>query len=203
MRAHGTVFVLGLVLAFAAPAMAEEDPATNAPGAAYCKAVAHQCGQACNDTTEPGSVSAAACEARCAVDRAACEARDSLSGVEPWLADKADKLDRFMQGFDEGFDPDDAPDSAASCGMRQDSCEARCEQRHPHDDYARSGCDSVCALDRATCEANAGVESARPFIEREARRLEEFFDGLLGDDEPAPPEPPAWGEPNPDGTLDL
>ncbi|SDE26561.1 hypothetical protein [Rhodospira trueperi] len=203
MRAHATVFVLGLALALTAPAMADEDPATDAPGAAYCKAIAHQCGRACDDTTEPGSVSAAACEARCAVDRAACEARDGLSGVEPWLADKTDKLDRFMQGFDEGFDPDDAPDSVASCGARQETCETQCEQRHPHDDYARSGCDSVCALDRATCEANAGVEAARPFIEREARRLEEFFDGLLGDGEPAPPEPPTWGEPNPDGTVDL
>ncbi|KAA5605030.1 hypothetical protein F1188_13430 [Roseospira marina] len=176
------------------------------------------------------------------MERSACEARDSLSQVKPWLDDQADKMDSFVEGFqgnggdryveepnlhhdDEENDPaapqatpvppsDPGSDSAAvaTCETEHDACVDRCERRHPGDDYAQAGCTSVCALDRATCEANAGVESAKPFIKREADRLRDFFDGLLEEDAPAPPpsrpapppaSPPALGTENPDGTMDL
>ncbi|MBB4284327.1 hypothetical protein [Roseospira goensis] len=206
-----------------------EDEA-DAPGLAYCAALSRQCGLACNESTEPGSAAAAACEARCAVERAACEARDGLARLEPWLADKADKVDRFMQGFHGDGDGDgdgageggpggpggideapgqaapqedeDADETAGACRAGHEACEARCAARYGDDDYARAGCKSVCALDRATCEANAGVEAAKPFIERETKRLRDFFDGFLGDDD-APPPPPEWPPTNPDGTVDL
>jgi hypothetical protein len=215
----------------AAPALATgagDDPAATEEhaesGPAYCAAAARQCGLDCAGSTEPGSAAASACQARCAIERAACDARDSLSGVQPWLSDKADRMDRFMEGFhgndgegyrtapglgdgEGGGDGDgdgdsDRADVPRSCGSAHAACERWCATEHEGDDYGLAGCESVCALDRATCEANAGVEAAKPFIEREAERLRDFFDGFLGEDETAPP-PPRWGEENPDGTLDL
>ncbi|MQX37027.1 hypothetical protein [Roseospira navarrensis] len=207
------VLVLIVGLGLAMPVWADSDPesgADDAPGAAYCAAVARDCGASCADSTEPGSAAAAACQARCAIERAACDTRDSLSGVEPWLSEKADRMDRFMDGFRSPDDEDGSDGGSdggamaeASCAARHDSCEMRCEIRHDDDAYGRAGCESKCAIDRATCEAGAGVETARPFIEREAERLQDFFGGFLEDDEAAPPPPPAWGEPNPDGTMDL
>jgi hypothetical protein len=195
---------------------AEDEPHTDvpeAPGPAYCAAVARQCGLECNATTDPGSAGAAACEARCAVARAACKARDALSGVEPWLQDKAEKADRFMEGFDSGRrdpgPPGDGAPSHRACRSAHDQCEARCATRFGRDSYARAGCESVCAMNRATCEAEAGVETARPYIEREVERLNNFFDELLGDDEdeapaaPAPPPASEWPRPHPDGSLEL
>lgn len=189
-----------------AHAAAEDESAdADAPGGAYCEAVARDCGTTCNETTEPGSASAAACEARCAIERAACDAKDALSGVEPWLQDKADKADSFMEGFDgESGDGFAGPPTREACRAATERCETRCEGRHGTDSYAMAGCKSVCAMNRATCEAEAGVEAARPYIEREAERLRGFFDQLLGDDEtPPPPETPGWPEDNEDGTLDL
>lgn len=177
----------------------------DAPGGAYCAAVARDCGTTCNESTEPGSASAAACEARCAIKRAACDAKDALSGLDPWLQDKANKADSFMEGFDgESGDGIAGPPTRQACRAATKRCETRCEGRHGTDSYAMAGCKSVCAVNRATCEAEAGVEAAKPYIDREAERLRGFFDQLLGDDEaPPPPEPPAWPEDNDDGTLDL
>lgn len=200
-------------------AWATETP--DAPGAAYCAAAARACGLACAGSTEPGSAAASACQARCAIERAACDAKDGLSQIEPWLSDKADRMDRFMDGFhgndgegygdrpglrDDGTGDGDGEEegdhTARSCAAAHAACERWCTDRHAGDDYGQAGCESVCALDRATCEANAGVEAAKPFIEREAERLRDFFDGFLGDDTDPPP-PPAWDENTSDGILDL
>lgn len=212
MRAFILVLVGSIGLSLVPAAMAEEGTTEDSPGRAYCAAKAEQCGLVCDRTTEQGSFAATACEAQCAIDRAACDANDAVSGVEPWLADKADKLDRFMQGFeDEKGDgtappqrgPDGEDNAADSCGTAHDACQARCDERFPGDEYAQAGCDSVCAMNRATCEADAGVEAAKPYVERETRRLQEFFDGLLGDEDPDPPKPSEWPSRNPDGTVDL
>jgi len=243
MRALTLALMLAFVLAFqpVAPALADEAPGQTededhgAPGTAYCEAVARTCGVTCSDATDPGSAAAAACQARCAIERAACDARDSLSGVEPWLADKADKMDSFMEGFHGNHgdryieepnlhhddEQDGAPNGEAgeaapgtggggtaanplSCGDTHAACEHRCETWYPEDAYARAGCESVCSLDRATCEANAGVEAAKPFIERETNRLRDFFGGFLNDEgEAPPPPPPELGSENPDGSMTL
>jgi len=182
------------------------DPTTDSPDRAYCTAAARACGTACNNSTDPGSAAAAACEARCAIEHAACDARSALSGVEPWLQDKAEKADRFMEGFDgETGDGETGPPSGQACKSAHERCQTRCEGRHGTDDYARAGCQSVCAMNRATCEAEAGVEAAKPYLEREAERLRGFFDSLLGDDEttPPPPDVPPYPEGNADGTVDL
>ncbi len=181
-------------------------------GAAYCGAVARQCGRDCQASTEPGSAASAACEARCAVDRAACDARDTLSRVEPWLDDQATMVDRFMDGFETDpergtIDPDAGPPTREACRGVHDQCMTRCATRFD-DDYARAGCESVCALDRATCETAAGIETARPLIEREARRLQDFFDALRGGGETPPPPPspsPPLDDLGPDGggVLDI
>jgi len=240
------VLTLALMLAFVlalqpvAPALADEAPGQTegddhgAPGTAYCEAVSRACGVTCSDSTDPGSATAAACQARCAIERAACDAHDSLSGVEPWLADQADKMDSFMEGFhgndgdryieepdlrhdDEqnrapnggmgdtapNTEDDDTAADAPSCGDAHTACEHRCETRHSEDAYARAGCESVCSLDRATCEANAGVEAAKPFIERETNRLRDFFSDFLNDEGEAPPPPPELGSENPDGSMNL
>ncbi|MBB4265892.1 hypothetical protein [Roseospira visakhapatnamensis] len=195
------------------PAWTAEDDALGDAGSAYCGAVARQCGLACQGGTEPGSAASAACEARCAVERAACEAQDALSGVEPWLDDKAEKLDRFMDGFeadpeadpgDPGAVPSPGERTSEACRAARDQCMSRCDARFG-DDYARSGCESVCALNRATCEATAGLETARPLIEREAERLQDFFDALRGHGDTPPPPPPPLDAPDPDGDgiLDI
>lgn len=212
MLALSLVAGLGLGGGPAGRALAEEAPpdddAIGNPGAAYCTALARQCGLACDRTMEPGSAAAAACESRCVIERTACDTRDQLSGVGPWLSDKVEMVDRFMQGFGEPGIPSDGETSVAvdgSCRAEQAACESRCDDTHVGDDIARAGCDSVCAMNRAACEANAGVEAARPFIERETQRLMDFFGDLLGEgEEPtAPPPTVEWPEPNPDGTIDL
>ncbi len=198
------VLGLGGVPALAGESAAAGEPA--APGGAYCTAAARACGAACDETTEPGSARAVACEARCAVDHAACDARDALSGVEPWLRDKSEKADSFMEGFKgESGDGESGPPTRQACRSAFQRCETRCEGRHGSDEYARAGCESVCAMNRATCEAEAGVEAARPYIEREVERLRGFFDSLLGEEGtmPPPPDVPDYPETNEDGTLDL
>lgn len=178
-------------------------------GAAYCGAVARQCGVDCQASTEPGSAASAACEARCAIERAACDARDTLSRVEPWLDDQANMVDRFMDGFEVdpergATDPDAGPPTREACRGVQDQCMSRCAARFD-DEYARAGCESVCALDRATCETAAGIETTRPLIEREARRLQDFFDALRGRGETPPPPSPPLDDlgPDGDGVLDI
>lgn len=196
----------GLVGPVAGLAAEGSDPTADSPDSAYCTAAARACGTACNDSTDPGSAAAAACEARCAIEHAACDARNALSGVEPWLQDKAEKADRFMEGFDgETGDGETGPPSGPACKAAHERCQTRCEGRHGTDDYARAGCQSVCAMNRATCEAEAGVEAAKPYLEREAERLRGFFDSLLGDEEatPPPPDVPPYPESNADGTVDL
>lgn len=223
------LFLLTVLMMAGAPAVSGaaegQDGAPPAgSGAAYCAAVARTCAARCDQVTEPGSAASASCEARCAVDRTACEARDHLSRIEPWLSDKADQMDRFLKGFEgEGQDrdvpgagPPEDPPTPQACREAHQACTDRCSQSYGPDDYARTGCDSVCAINRASCEASAGVEAARPFLEREAERLRDFFGGLLEDgdrprtttpsgppSQPDPPPMPAWPERNQDGTLDL
>jgi len=174
-------------------------------GSAYCGALARQCGVACQATTEPGSAASAACQARCAVERAACETRGALGQVEPWLDEKTERMDRFMEGLEP--DPETGERLGAPtqevCEASHDRCMTRCEDRFD-DDYARAGCVGACAMDRAACETAAGVETARPLIEREVQRLKDFLDALGGKDPASPPSlPPETIAPDDEGGVDL
>jgi|GEM_PF-6889304 len=181
----------------------DDEGAEEGAGVAYCSALARQCGLDCQANTEPGSTAAATCQASCAVKRAACETRDTLSRVEPWLQDRSDNMNSFLEGLES--DPEDGgimgPPTQEVCGAAHDRCVNRCDDRFGADEFARVGCESACAVDRASCETAAGLETARPLVEREMERLQGLLDSLLGDKEPPPPADPH--DPDGDGILDL
>lgn len=69
-------------------------------------------------------------------------------------------------------------EALAACGTVFDQCMARCETSYPDDEAAEAGCKAACAADRAVCEAKAGYEAAKPWVEEQFRSMQRFFEGF-------------------------
>ncbi|MBF0093443.1 MAG: hypothetical protein HQL33_07705 [Alphaproteobacteria bacterium] len=89
-----------------------------------------------------------------------------------------------------------AGEVSASCAGTQDRCAAECNGRLPEDDPARVGCVARCAADRAACEAEAGYEAAKPWLDRRVEEMKRLYEGFKGDGG-VPPPPKKTPPPSP------
>lgn len=73
------------------------------------------------------------------------------------------------------------------CAESFDQCIARCAARNPDSAAAQAGCEARCTTDRATCEAKAGYEEAKPWVREQMQKLRDFFRGFGEGPEGTPP----------------
>ena len=98
-------------LALAGPVQAQ-DGADGQVTPAQCAAAYDACVGVCADKHAPKSPGMMGCEARCAAERAACEARAGYNEAKPWVEDQFRKMQEFFEGFrDGGAGEDAAPES--------------------------------------------------------------------------------------------
>jgi len=83
---------------------------------------------------------------------------------------------------------DDAP-TLEQCEARFDTCMSACQAANPDSSAGLAGCQARCAAERAGCEAKAGYEQAKPWVQEQFERMEDFFEGFRKGpgDEPPPP----------------
>jgi hypothetical protein len=92
--------------------------------AADCAAVQRSCRAQCEAAYAGNDAGRAGCAARCGWDGAACTAQRALDDsaaviehdVQPWLADQADRWQRFLDGF-KGNRPAEPPRSKPAPGI--------------------------------------------------------------------------------------
>lgn len=91
------------------------------------------------------------------------------------------------------------PEGLKACARAYDACTAQCTRDYPDNQASRAGCGARCAGERAACEAKAGYEKAKPWVEKQIEGLQDFLDGFRGDPPPEDPRP-APSEPAPTPT---
>lgn len=184
-----------------------------------CKTAHAGCIAAC-ESLEKDSAARAGCQARCATDRAVCEAEDSLDG----LSDQAERLRGFLEGLTDDGSGGDGSGSGTrprvteeACAAARHACTQNCATRHGDNQDALAGCAGRCVADHAFCQAQARMEALTPELEREIDRWGRFLEGFLDqkggfarpdgdgsdpggifDDFFAPPEPNRPPDPRPD-----
>lgn len=99
---------------------------------------------------------------------------------------------------------DDPIPTLGQCEARFDTCMSACSAANPASSAGLAGCQARCAANRAACEAKAGYEKAKPWVQEQFEAMEDFFEGFReggGERGPAAPEapPPAQPVPRSDG----
>lgn len=96
------------------------------------------------------------------------------------------------------------PEGLKACARAYDACIAQCATDYPDNQASRAGCGARCAGERAACEAKAGYEKAKPWVEKQIEGLQDFLDGFRGDQPPPPPRsaPPEAAPPPPPAKQD-
>ncbi|SDH49901.1 hypothetical protein [Roseospirillum parvum] len=201
------VLVLPLLVPLARPAAGEsgQSPAQGTEQAIQqCKSEHAGCLNACAYLNGDDEARQTGCEARCAADRAACEALAGYAKVKPWLDQQKESVDRLLDGLSR--DGDGEPVTGQRCDERRQGCQGDCADRFPEeDDEGRLSCTAVCEAEHAACQTLAGVEKARPWIRQQTEKLRDFLDGFMGTPpkdrpEPKPAEPANKSAPE---TLDI
>lgn len=173
-----------------------------------CKTAHAGCIAAC-DSLEPTDAGKAGCAARCAADRAVCEAGEGLGS----LTEQTDRLKGFLRGLTEGpaggEGGGEAPVTEAHCESAHDTCARACIARHGRDENALAGCGSRCMADLALCQAQARLEEMTPQLNQEVDRWGDFLRGFLDQrggfalpEGPGPGEAPWPSDPPPSGRDD-
>ncbi|MCF8479793.1 MAG: hypothetical protein K9H25_05130 [Rhodospirillum sp.] len=175
-----------------------------------CASAHAGCVNAC-DVLEADDAGQAGCAARCAADRAVCEAGKGLDA----LTEQTDRIQGFLDGLANGADGRaGAVPSGADCDSQQEACSLDCRVRYYGDDGALAGCSSRCMADNAVCQAQAELKSAAPKVKKEVDRWTRFLEGFLdrkgraddptgpapGEEDPLPLTKPA---PRPQGERDI
>lgn len=80
-----------------------------------------------------------------------------------------------------------AEETASPCVKAQTRCEADCDRRLADRDAARAGCIARCATDRTVCEAEAGYNAAKPWLDQRMDDMKRFYEGFKGEKTPPPP----------------
>lgn len=97
--------VLAASSAFVSPAAAQEEtPTLESCGRDY-----DRCASLCAARNPDSAAAEAGCAARCAAERAACEARAGYAEAKPWVREQMEKLRDFLEGFREGPEAPPAP----------------------------------------------------------------------------------------------
>lgn len=76
------------------------------------------------------------------------------------------------------------------CEARFDACVTACEKKNLDSSAGLAGCQARCAANRAACEAQAGYEQAKPWVQEQFERMEDFFEGFRDGPQDAPPAVP-------------
>lgn len=73
------------------------------------------------------------------------------------------------------------------CAADFDSCMESCSEANADSSAGLAGCQARCAANRAACEAQAGYEEAKPWVQEQFERMEEFFNGFRDGPGDTPP----------------
>jgi hypothetical protein len=167
-------FAVALLLSLAVLGLGGLDVARAADGRADRCASAHLgCVNAC-DVLERDDAGRAGCAARCATDRAVCEAG---AGIEA-LTEQTDRVKGFLEGLAEGY-AGGGPETSAECDLTKDVCSMDCRTRYGADEGALAGCASRCVTDQALCQARAQLKAATPKVKEEVDRWTRFLEGFM------------------------
>lgn len=75
-----------------------------------------------------------------------------------------------------------------ACLAEQRQCDQSCARRYDTE-AGKVGCQARCASLKAACDAKAGYDSAKPWVDRQKRSVEDFWDGLTNDGSTTPAKP--------------
>lgn len=103
-----------LVLAAAILVAAQSAQAAETPTLESCATAYGACVDTCGATQE-SEAARAGCVARCAAQRATCEAEAGYEQAKPWVREQMDKLEDFLRGFRDGPAPE-APETKSGNG---------------------------------------------------------------------------------------
>lgn len=81
---------------------------------------------------------------------------------------------------------EETPPSLESCASAYGACVETCGTSQDSE-AARAGCVARCAAGRASCEAEAGYAQARPWLQEQVDKLEDFLRGFRGEPEAGAP----------------
>lgn len=104
------------------------------------------------------------CLSRCVAERAVCSTK---AGAES--AVKSGK---------EIYQESQVVDQTIGCDRQQEICNLTCDERHPGDDAARTGCKSKCVAQRAACSTSVGAGKAVDVGKDAWDGTKSFFKGL-------------------------
>lgn len=104
MRLATVGAIFALVLAFGAPAQAEDRTS------AQCGREFDQCQDQCNADFKNDAASRAPCVAKCSGLYAACDAGVAYEKAKPWLEEQAKKTKRFFDELLKKYESEQQPD---------------------------------------------------------------------------------------------
>ncbi|MCW8861248.1 MAG: hypothetical protein OQJ76_05235 [Rhodospirillales bacterium] len=74
-----------------------------------------------------------------------------------------------------------ASQALSECAAGYDSCVALCAKAHSDSEARNMGCGAGCAAERAACEAKAGYDQAKPWVDKTMEGVKKFLDDLMKD----------------------
>ncbi len=72
---------------------------------------------------------------------------------------------------------DNSPNS--QCAQAFDQCLKACDDDFPEQPAKRAACVPVCSGKYAACDAGVAYEKAKPWLEEQANKTKDFFEGLI------------------------
>lgn len=87
-------------------------------------------------------------------------------------------------------------EGGGACTLARQVCELTCSRQYSPGSASHAGCVVRCSTEAAGCEAAAGLSAARPWLERQMERLQQFYDGFIGEGSESPPLPPGRTTPH-------
>lgn len=94
-----------------------------------------------------------------------------------------------------------AEQSLESCARAYGACVDACTSGQ-ESEAARAGCVTRCAGRRATCEAEAGYAQAKPWVQEQIDKMEDFLRGFREGPESEAPAPRSIPKDTPDSGKD-
>lgn len=92
-----SLFAFALLALLAQPAQAQQS--SGLPQSPACTNAYTSCQSACTRQHGDDAAGGSGCFARCAADRAACDAAAGYNAAKPWVKEQIDQVWRFIEGF--------------------------------------------------------------------------------------------------------
>lgn len=81
-----------------------------------------------------------------------------------------------------------AETTKSQCSLEFDQCLQDCDADFSEEPAKRAACVPVCSGKFAACDAGVAYEKAKPWLEEQANKTKDFFDGLIEQMEKKSPE---------------